>query len=84
MAPTQTQSALLQRSLYWVDTKIPEFLEIIHLKDPNGAITTVAFDMLLSICELGVGLNLKQRQRQNTDGFRCKLHLLTLRPINTL
>ena len=32
--------------------------------------------------QLGVGLNLKQRQ--NTDGFSCKLHLLTLELINTL
>ena len=28
--------------------------------------------------QLGVGLNSKQRQRQNTDEFRCKLHLLLL------
>ena len=34
--------------------------------------------------QLGVGLNSKQRQRQNTDGFSCKLHLLTLELINTL
>ena len=34
--------------------------------------------------QLGVGLNSKQRQRQNTDGFSCKCHLLTLRLINTL
>ena len=33
---------------------------------------------------LGVGLNLKQRQRQKTDRFSCKLHLLTLELINTL
>ena len=39
----------------------------------------VAFDMQL---RLGVRLNLKQRQRQDTDGFRCDLHLLTLRFIN--
>ena len=39
----------------------------------------VAFDMPL---QLGVGLNLKQRQRQDTDGFRCDPHLLTLRFIN--
>ena len=36
------------------------------------------------MCNLDVGLNLKQRQRQNTDGFSCKLHLLTLELINTL
>ena len=34
--------------------------------------------------QLGVELNLKQRQRQNTDGFSCKLHLFTLELINTL
>ena len=34
--------------------------------------------------QLGVGLNSKQRLRQNTDGFSCKLHLLTLELINTL
>ena len=34
--------------------------------------------------QLGVGLNSKQRQKQNTDGFSCKLHLLTLELINTL
>ena len=34
--------------------------------------------------QLGVGLNLKQRQKQNKDEFRCKLHLLTLELINTL
>ena len=34
--------------------------------------------------QLGVGLNLKQRQTQNTDGFSCKPHLLTLELINTL
>ena len=28
--------------------------------------------------QLGVGLNSEQRQRQNTDEFKCKLHLLTL------
>ena len=33
---------------------------------------------------LGVELNSKQRQRQNTDGLSCKLHLLTLELINTL
>ena len=32
----------------------------------------------LSICNLGVGLNSKQRQRQDTNVFSCKLHLLTL------
>ena len=32
----------------------------------------------LSICDLGLGLNSKQRQRQDTNGFGCKLHLLTL------
>ena len=34
--------------------------------------------------QLGVGLNSKQRQRQKTDGFSCKLHLFTLELINTL
>ena len=34
--------------------------------------------------QLSVGLNLKQRQRQNTDGFSCKCHLLNFRLINTL
>ena len=29
----------------------------------------VTFSILLSICDLGVGLNLKQRQRQDTNGF---------------
>ena len=28
------------------------------------------------------GLNLKQRQRQDTDGLSCKLHLLTLEVLN--
>ena len=32
----------------------------------------------LSLCDLGVGLNSKQRQRQDTNVFSCKLHLLTL------
>ena len=32
---------------------------------------------ILSIWNLGVGLNSKQRQRQDTNGFSCKLHLLT-------
>ena len=44
----------------------------------------VTFSILQSICDLGVGLNLKQRQRQNTDGFSCKFHLLTLELIYTL
>ena len=44
----------------------------------------VAFDILLFTCDLGVGINSKQRQRQNTDGLICKLHLLTLELINTL
>ena len=34
--------------------------------------------------QLSVGLSSKQRQRQDTDGFRCKLHLLTLELKNTL
>ena len=33
---------------------------------------------------LGVGLNTMSRQRQNTDGVRCNLHLLTLELIYTL
>ena len=40
----------------------------------------VTFSILLSICDLGVWLNSKQ----DTDGFSCKLHLLTLELINTL
>ena len=35
--------------------------------------------MLLSTCDLGVGLNSKQKQRQDRDELRSKLHLLTLR-----
>ena len=42
----------------------------------------VTFGLLLSICDLGVGLNLKQRQKQDTEGFSCKLHLLTLEPLD--
>ena len=38
----------------------------------------------LSRCNLGVGINSKQRQRQDTNGFSCKLYLLTLGLINTL
>ena len=38
----------------------------------------------LSIRDLGVGLNSKQRQRQDTNGFSCQLHLLTLELIKTL
>ena len=37
-----------------------------------------AFIKSLPICDLGVGLNSKQRQRQDTNVFSCKLHLLTL------
>ena len=36
---------------------------------------------LVCYCDWG-RVKLKQRQRQNTDGFRCELHLLTLRFIN--
>ena len=36
------------------------------------------------MCNLDVGLNSKQKQRQDTNGFRCNLHLLTLELINTL
>ena len=32
---------------------------------------------ILSVCNLGVGLNSKQRQRQDTDVLSCNLHLLT-------
>ena len=45
----------------------------------GGAFVFVAFDMPL---RLDVGLNSKERQRQDTDRFRCDLHLLTLRFIN--
>ena len=48
----------------------------------NFAFACVAFSILLSICDLGVGLNWKQRQRQDANGFGCKLHLLTLELIN--
>ena len=34
----------------------------------------------LSTCNLG--LNMKQRQRNDTDGLCCKLHLLSLEPLN--
>ena len=34
--------------------------------------------------QLGVGINSKQRLRQNTDGFTCKFHLLTLELLNAL
>ena len=44
----------------------------------------VAFSILLFTFNLGVGLHSKQRQKQNTDGLSCKLHLLTLELINTL
>ena len=44
----------------------------------------VTFAILLSICDLGVELNSKQRQRQDTNGFSCKPHLLTLELITTL
>ena len=44
----------------------------------------VTFSIQPFTCDLDVGLNLKQRQRQNTDGFSCKLHLLTLELISTL
>ena len=38
--------------------------------------------ILLSVCNLGVGLHSKQRERQYTNGFSCKPHLLTLGLIN--
>ena len=40
--------------------------------------------LILSICYLSVGLDLKQRQRQDTKKCRCKHHLLTLGLIKTL
>ena len=41
------------------------------------------FYMNIVYMQLWVGLNLKQRQRQDKDDFKCKLHLLTLSLFNT-
>ena len=79
----------------WIHTSfsgsrfVPCWLTSLGIWGPHGSRQEyyqhhVEFTMLLSIHDLGVGLNSKQRQRQNTDEFRCKLHLLTLRLINTL
>ena len=61
---------------------IPDWKETKNSSGLNKKISCIwytAFHM-----QLGVGLNSKQRQRQNTDGFSCKLHLMTLELINTL
>ena len=49
MAPTQTQIALLQE-VYGADTKIPDFIESIQLKDPDGAIPTKKNGQHYPIC----------------------------------
>ena len=59
-------------------------LSLLLLQAPHWVPEYDAFGILLSICNLGVGLNFKQRERQGTNGFSCKLHLLTPEPINTL
>ena len=61
---------------------MPYTISINRNKEYLYAFTFVTFSILLSICNLGVGLNSKQIQRQDTNGYSGKLHLLTLRLIN--
>ena len=57
----------------------------LEVSDQMGtAKRVVTLGMLLSICNLGVGLNSKQRQRQNTAEFGCQHLLLTPELINTV
>ena len=59
-----------------------ETLETKAMTETGVSHMIATFAILLSISDLGVGLNLKQRQKQNTNGFSCILHLLTLGLIN--
>ena len=42
------------------------------------------FICCLSTFDLGVGLNSKQRQREDTDRMGCKLHLLPLELLSAI
>ena len=56
------------REVYRADTKIPELLEIIQLKDPNGAITTYK---IMANITVFVG-SFPGRAYKWPNGLRCK------------
>ena len=71
MTPTQTQIALLQkREVYGTDMKILEFLEIIKLKDPNGAITMKNNGQHYHICWVCCGVI---ASRYHNSIYECSL-----------
>ena len=73
----------MQSVLYWIRTSVHNFYLCFDFESHIGH-QNMLHSVCYCLCATGCRVNSKQRQRQNTAEFRCKLHLLTLELINIL